>query len=87
MNMDYDQNIQEKIKLVENEKNILMARLQDGAITPQLEAQLKAIFEYGNALTYQRQRQADLDRAEEQLAEAAEKASEANRAYIKAALS
>ena len=85
--MDYDQHIYEKIKLVEDEKNTLMARLQDGAITPQLEAQLKAIFEYGNALSYQRQRQADLDRAKEQLTEAADQARETHQAYMKAALS
>ena len=83
--MDYDERIDEKIKLVEDEKNILMARLRYGVITPQLEAQLGAIYEYGNALSYQRQRQAMLDRAKEQLAEAADQARETHQAYMKAA--
>ena len=83
--MDYDERIDEKIKLVEHEKNILMARLHPGVITSQLQAQLGAIYEYGNALSYQRLRQAMLDRSKEQLAVAAAQARETHQAYMKAA--
>ena len=78
--MDYDQNIDETIRLVEAEKARLLSMMRDGG-GPELPAQISAIYAYEAAISYQRQRQVDLDRAQEQLAEAADRAREAHKAY------
>ena len=81
--MDYDTVIDERIKMVDEHRKDLLKQLSNEEIPPKLEAQLQAIFEYGNALSYLRQRQADLDRAQEQLAEAADQAWLAHQAFKK----
>ena len=82
--MDYDSSINKKIAAVDDEKTEILQRLQDEGSTPQLAAQLKAIFDHANAMAYKRQRQADLDRATKQLSEAHEIARETHQAYMKA---
>ena len=54
-----DQGIDETIKLVDAEKARLLSLVRDEGVTPELTAQITALYACGAALFYQRQRQGD----------------------------